>query len=161
MFVVFEVVNLRNRMKQLPVNEFAFGNLSSLAKSDLLESQKNQEYHNLVKVARTVIRKFNDENEENVRDKVVAKNVDMLKRFEIAHSLEVEYCYITSLCKFPLYELDYGWGKPLLVRNQSVPFKNLVCLMDTSCGDGVEALITMTEEDEAVLSDEFLSLAKK
>ncbi|KAH7862871.1 hypothetical protein Vadar_010491 [Vaccinium darrowii] len=50
----------------------------------------------------------------------------------------------TSLCRFPLYETDFGWGKPCLVSNVCVPLE-MVALMDTKCGTGIEAWVSLEE----------------
>ena len=55
----------------------------------------------------------------------------------------------TALCGFPLYDVDFGWGKPFLVVWVSLPFKNLITFSDTELGDGIEAWINLNEEDMA------------
>ncbi|KAB2614599.1 BAHD acyltransferase [Pyrus ussuriensis x Pyrus communis] len=44
----------------------------------------------------------------------------------------------SSLCKLPLYEMDFGWGKPAWVTSLSV-LKNIILLVDTKEKDGIEA----------------------
>ncbi|XP_010556178.1 PREDICTED: vinorine synthase [Tarenaya hassleriana] len=53
----------------------------------------------------------------------------------------------TSLCNFPLYESDFGWGKPSWVASARMSFKNLVAFFDTKQGDGIEAWINLDEVD--------------
>ncbi|KAL2510316.1 HXXXD-type acyl-transferase family protein [Forsythia ovata] len=53
----------------------------------------------------------------------------------------------TSLCRFPLYEADFGWGRPVWVGSASLTYKNLVTFMDTKSGDGIEAWIHLKKED--------------
>lgn len=55
----------------------------------------------------------------------------------------------TSLCKFPLYDPDFGWGKPTWVGSPALTFKNLVVFMDTKTEDGIEAYVSLTGEDMA------------
>ena len=64
---------------------------------------------------------------------------------------EVFSLAITSLCWFPLYEADFGWGKPSWVTTANMTFKNLVSFFDTKSGDGIEAWIILKEEDMAKL----------
>ncbi|KAL5790973.1 hypothetical protein ACOSQ2_005861 [Xanthoceras sorbifolium] len=52
----------------------------------------------------------------------------------------------SSLRNFPLYEVDFGWGKPAWVSFAQRPYKG-VMLIDTKSGDGVEAWVTMDEEE--------------
>ncbi|KAJ4831151.1 hypothetical protein Tsubulata_000690 [Turnera subulata] len=59
---------------------------------------------------------------------------------------DTDSCNFASLCRFPIYEADYGWGKPCWV---TVPLnkkmRNFVHLMDAFDGDGVEALVTLDQ----------------
>ncbi|KAH0749727.1 hypothetical protein KY290_028959 [Solanum tuberosum] len=49
--------------------------------------------------------------------------------------------------QFPVYEVDFGWGKPEWVCSPIKSFKNLVILMGTKDGDGIEASVNLLEED--------------
>lgn len=53
----------------------------------------------------------------------------------------------TSLCKFPVYEADFGWGKPLWVASPRMSYKDLVAFIDTKEGDGIEAWINLDQND--------------
>lgn len=54
-------------------------------------------------------------------------------------------CYsFSSWVRFGFYEVDFGWGKPTYVRTIGVPIKNVVILMGTKDGDGLEAWVTLT-----------------
>nr|UQZ09635.1 acetyltransferase [Strychnos sp.] len=75
-------------------------------------------------------------------------------------------CFIfSSLCRSPFYEVDFGWGRPVLVYVPNCPFKNTFFLIDTPTQDGIEALVTLEENvmqifenDEGLLA--FASLIK-
>lgn len=57
------------------------------------------------------------------------------------------YAY-TSLFGFRLYESDFGWGKPIWMNIDTGSFlNNFVLLTSTRDGDGVEAVVTLSEED--------------
>ncbi|KAJ4715314.1 vinorine synthase-like [Melia azedarach] len=67
----------------------------------------------------------------------------------------------TSWCNGGLYNIDFGWGKPVWMSffqdESPAAFMNLIILMDTRLGDGIEALVSLREEDMAFLeSDEEL-----
>ncbi|TQD71883.1 hypothetical protein C1H46_042591 [Malus baccata] len=62
---------------------------------------------------------------------------------------DVETYSCSSWCRFPFYENDFGWGKPSWVT-QGMEFKNLLVLMDTRDGDGIEVSLTLKEEDMAI-----------
>nr|UQZ09626.1 acetyltransferase [Strychnos nux-vomica] len=75
-------------------------------------------------------------------------------------------CFIfTSWCRSPLYEVDFGWGRPVQVYVPSCPIKNTFRLTDTPAQDGIQALVTLEENvmpifenDEELLA--FASLIK-
>lgn len=69
---------------------------------------------------------------------------------------KADYLAITSWCNFGFYEVDFGWGKPAWISkcdagSEDWPFINVLWLMDTRDGDGIEAWLTL----DAHLFDEF------
>ncbi|KAL6201904.1 hypothetical protein ACLB2K_025616 [Fragaria x ananassa] len=56
----------------------------------------------------------------------------------------------SNWCRFPFYETNFGWGKPSWVSIRSFPYKNTVILMDAKDGNGIEAHLTLLEEDMAI-----------
>ncbi|KAB2601945.1 BAHD acyltransferase [Pyrus ussuriensis x Pyrus communis] len=57
----------------------------------------------------------------------------------------------TSWCRFPFYEANFGWGKPSWVSTHGSELKNKILLMDMSDGVGIEASLTLKEEDMAII----------
>ncbi|KAK1406627.1 hypothetical protein QVD17_42099 [Tagetes erecta] len=53
----------------------------------------------------------------------------------------------SSLCRAPVYEIDFGWGKPIKVTLAGHVGKNSFALMDTPDGDGIEAFVCMKKQD--------------
>ncbi|KAH0986343.1 hypothetical protein GBA52_013520 [Prunus armeniaca] len=51
-----------------------------------------------------------------------------------------------SWCRFPFYEANFGWGKPTWVSIPSIGLKDLVILIDTRDGKGIEAMLSVSEE---------------
>ncbi|XP_068319270.1 minovincinine 19-hydroxy-O-acetyltransferase-like [Pyrus communis] len=70
------------------------------------------------------------------------------------------YCG-SSLCRFPFYDTNFGWGKPSWIFTARGEFKNLVLLMDTRDAEGIEAFLTFKEEDMAIIekNEELLAYA--
>ncbi|KAK7345475.1 hypothetical protein VNO77_16079 [Canavalia gladiata] len=68
----------------------------------------------------------------------------------------VNYVHYTSWCNFGLYEVDFGWGKPIWVSRTTASspndavFLNSVILMDTPDGKGIEVWIYLIEDDMAM-----------
>jgi shikimate O-hydroxycinnamoyltransferase len=57
--------------------------------------------------------------------------------------------HFSSWCKFPMYEADFGWGKPTWVTTFGCSSRKVILLMDTRDGDGIEAVLNMEENDMA------------
>lgn len=98
-----------------------------------------------------------------VRDAIRQVNVEFVKKLQqgqghlsfirergeqVAKGEIVSFNF-TSLCRFPIYEADFGWGRPVWVGSASLTFKNLAVFLDTKSGDGIEAWVNLKEEDMA------------
>lgn len=55
--------------------------------------------------------------------------------------------FVSSICNFALYEMDFGWGRPVKASLVDMPVANTIILMDTPSGDGIKAIVGL-EEDE-------------
>ncbi|KAM7497855.1 hypothetical protein LguiA_022269 [Lonicera macranthoides] len=60
--------------------------------------------------------------------------------------------YFSSICNLDLYKMDFGWGKPVKVTLADIQFPNTIILMDTASGDGIEAQVTLDEQEMAALA---------
>lgn len=62
-----------------------------------------------------------------------------------------DYLSVVSWCNFGLYEVDFGWGKPVWISkcdcgsDVECPFLNMVLLIDTRERDGIEACVTLDQ----------------
>ncbi|AEE83591.1 HSR201 like protein [Arabidopsis thaliana] len=55
---------------------------------------------------------------------------------------------VSSWCKLPLYEASFGWDSPVwVVGNVSPVLGNLAMLIDSKDGQGIEAFVTLPEEN--------------
>ncbi|XP_010545914.1 PREDICTED: BAHD acyltransferase At5g47980-like [Tarenaya hassleriana] len=59
---------------------------------------------------------------------------------------------ITSWCGFPFYEADFGWGRPVwFATGRHIVFEmGFTCITDTKDGQGIEAWVTLPEQDMLV-----------
>ncbi|XP_031092490.1 stemmadenine O-acetyltransferase-like isoform X1 [Ipomoea triloba] len=137
-------VNLRARMNP-PLPDATFGNLWSLANTTEKPSETDDD---LVFQLRTSIREINAEYVEALQNG--KGHSEHLRKWHERFSGEgeAEFLEFTSVCRFPIYEVDFGWGKPVWACITTFPYKNLVILMSTKCGDGIEAWINTGEEDD-------------
>lgn len=83
---------------------------------------------------------------------ILLKNKSLTNPEELSNEVENEhkdFYMFSDISRFPAYEIDYGWGRPLWV---SVPNyrHNMVMLVSTSDGLGLEALVTLCQEDMAL-----------
>ncbi|XP_027109684.2 stemmadenine O-acetyltransferase-like [Coffea arabica] len=137
-------VNMRPRMNPA-LEDHAFGNIwTHTVAIPMLQGEKG--YENLVGDLRKAIRNINSNYVKKLQNgdeylKILKKSV------EFASKGDVELCNFSSWCRFPMYEVDFGWGKPTWVSTTAFPFKNVVILMSTSCGEGIEAWLNMLEDD--------------
>ncbi|XP_031092491.1 stemmadenine O-acetyltransferase-like isoform X2 [Ipomoea triloba] len=143
-FPAAHAVNLRARMNP-PLPYATFGNLWSLATTVTPSSSTAQD--DLVFQLRTSIREINAEYVEALKNG--KGHSERLRKWHkiIFCKGEAEFCKFSSWCRFPIYEVDFGWGKPVLACTATVPYKNVVRMMSTKCGDGIEAWINMGEDD--------------
>ncbi|GJV25724.1 deacetylvindoline O-acetyltransferase [Tanacetum coccineum] len=64
---------------------------------------------------------------------------------EISNGLNNYYIY-SSLCRFPTYGIDFGWGKPVTV-SMGGTMKNFITLINTPNDDGIKAIVCLEEQD--------------
>ncbi|OVA16382.1 Transferase [Macleaya cordata] len=143
-------VNMRRRMvPPLPAN--CFGNMarSSMAMISInkVEQGRKDLYPNLVGKIREAIMKIDDHQVRKLqgRDALVA----YMKEYEQSYSSCTAILHFTSLCGFPSYEADFGWGKPEWVSAATYGYNNAIALMNTRSRDGIEAWVNMTKDDMA------------
>ncbi|MBA0711544.1 hypothetical protein Golax_010712 [Gossypium laxum] len=151
-YVIFHTVNIRTKFEP-PLSAQSFGNIFRLAVTVPSLDKGKDDGSNLVSQIRDSIRKID---KEYVRKLQAGEDL-----FESTNQGdekgETIPLVFTSLCRFPLYEADFGWGKPVWIGSASLSAKNLVVFMDTATGDGIEAWINLKEEDVAKFgSDEEL-----
>ncbi|KAM7503184.1 hypothetical protein LguiB_002088 [Lonicera macranthoides] len=76
------------------------------------------------------------------------------------NNYKVYFC--SSLCNFDLYKVDFGWGKPArVVFAGPDQFSSSIYFMETPSGNGIEALVSLDEQDMVTfeLDKELLALA--
>nr|XP_043620142.1 deacetylvindoline O-acetyltransferase-like [Erigeron canadensis] len=63
-----------------------------------------------------------------------------------------DYYVCTSVCGYPTYGIDFGWGKPVKVTLAGNVGKNSFILMDGPNGDGsIEALVSLGKQDMEIV----------
>ncbi|XP_022927112.1 vinorine synthase-like [Cucurbita moschata] len=153
-------VNLRAR-RDPPLPENSFGNVSWFTVATTPVAM-NEDLPLLVAKVRTAIQEIDSGFVKNLEDP--EKLLNLMKQLDKQRSTgEIHLWSFTSMCRFPIYEADFGWGKPTWVCSPSRPFRNVVVLMDASDGDGVEAWVNLKEEDMTIFEkdEELLSFCSE
>ncbi|XP_045817464.1 vinorine synthase-like [Trifolium pratense] len=149
--ILFQAVNLRTRMEPT-VPETAVGNVV-WPFWVTVEEESHVAIDEMVKRMRKGIMDFIENKAERFKEeggfKVVMESlkerVEILKGNENEGSLVIYKC--SSWCKFPLLEFDFGWGKPVWSCSVNNLVSNTIALMDTKDGGGVEAFVTLDEDE--------------
>ncbi|XP_050370279.1 stemmadenine O-acetyltransferase-like [Argentina anserina] len=155
-----QIVNMRNIITQ-PSAENLMGNLLGFyAATSTREGERNDDLQGLV----AAMRKGSEELKVKYGTKCVSgEDVSklLIKYGEQMQKNDVECYCSTSWCRFPFYKADFGWGKPLMSIPATIELKNLITLMDTSDGGGIEVRLTLKEEDMAMFenNEELLAYA--
>ncbi|OVA19877.1 Transferase [Macleaya cordata] len=150
--VVKHVVNLRPKM-DTPLPKVSFGNIVTVATAEWKTTPGVVvELDELVGQLRRAINKINGDYIKKLQGyDVFLSSVEESCRLEEEEEEVVEVYWMSSWCRFPLYETDFGWGKPIWISSgTSKQYKNGVLLMDTRCGEGIEALVCLEEENMAI-----------
>ncbi|MCL7036255.1 hypothetical protein MKW94_022693, partial [Papaver nudicaule] len=154
-YLATNAVNIRPRMvPKLPTN--SFGNIIAITNAVFSIDDNNNEctgindhgyYPKLVQKFRDATKKIDGEYIEAMRSTDLLLNT-MMKLIEHVLGGNTLMIFFSSWCRFPLYETDFGWGKPIWVSTCAIPQKNVIVLMDSdSYGDGIEAYVTLAKED--------------
>ncbi|KAG8640040.1 BAHD acyltransferase At5g47980 [Manihot esculenta] len=155
-------VNLRKRMEP-PLPENTIGNLMGHFASRATESSEI-DLASLVVQMRKGMQDFGENYVKKLQgDNPLVAITEALREFgSLLHAgNDTDFYIFTSLCRFPFYGIDFGWGKPIWVSSPRDAFKNIVALIDSRDGDGIEAWVTLTEEDMAFFEgdEELLEVA--
>ncbi|KAK4414287.1 Stemmadenine O-acetyltransferase [Sesamum alatum] len=152
------MVNIRPRAS--PSLENAFGNGCFLGAAEL--GHPDQYYslpavaklQELVSKVRRAIRTINDEyiRETEREDRYLS---DLGKLSDLMSEGEADGFVFSSWCGFPMYEVDFGWGRPVWVCTTPLLMKHLVILMSTRDGNGIEALINLLPNQLQSLENQF------
>ncbi|KAF8378155.1 hypothetical protein HHK36_029492 [Tetracentron sinense] len=139
-------VNLRRRMEP-PLPEHSFGNVWRVATA-LPDMERAKECYYVESQVREAISKIDGEYVRKLQegDEYLKSVLVLGKRLATGDLVSFSF---SSWLRFPFYETDFGWGKPIWVTTTCLPFKNVVIFMDTSSGGGIEAWMNMLEEDMA------------
>ncbi|XP_041017767.1 stemmadenine O-acetyltransferase-like [Juglans microcarpa x Juglans regia] len=149
------LVNLRRRMTP-PLSEHTMGNLLWIAAAARCMDTDEASLEGLVGELRGAISSIDGDFVQKMQGE--ERNAVMCETLrgigKLGSQDEADYFGFSSWCKFGFYEADFGWGKPIWVSSigsSGTVFMNLIILVDTRLGDGIEAWVTLDEPDMARL----------
>ncbi|KAL3834129.1 hypothetical protein ACJIZ3_008865 [Penstemon smallii] len=153
--LISQPVNMRRRA-QPPFPSDCFGNLLGLTAASVglnVPNENKKEFGHLVKEIRDAINTIDHHyvnkmlGEEGFLGCIGNLQSPMTKILEA-----VDVLLVTSWCNLGMYNVDFGWGKPIWLtrcdaanNSESIPYINFVLLMDTRFGDGIEAWVILDE----------------
>ncbi|XP_051116850.1 stemmadenine O-acetyltransferase-like [Andrographis paniculata] len=141
----FHPVNLRPRMAGCPLQ--AFGNCCVLSPA-YADGDGENKLHRLAELLRNSFRKIDGEYIGEFQRSGGGEYLTERQRMLIMKEEGASVCNFSSWCGFPVYEADFGWGKPAWVCTTILPFKNIVVLMSRADGKGIEAWVNTLEDDD-------------
>ncbi|XP_057486911.1 stemmadenine O-acetyltransferase-like [Actinidia eriantha] len=143
-YSMLHAVNLRPRTDP-PLPDYFFGNFSRPA---IVVPSRDGEINcqAIISQMKSEIRKLNGDYVTKLREGVSHLSFVKDRAAKTTNGEVVSFSF-TSLCRFPLYVADFGWGKPLRAGSASLTFKNLVVFMDAPSGGGIEAWVNLKKED--------------
>ncbi|XP_026451827.1 vinorine synthase-like [Papaver somniferum] len=165
-------INLRTRtIPPLPDN--TFGNMTDNA---IVEVSRNltgnngfhderQYYPELVSKIKDSIKLVDNEHVKAMKSNfaISCNHMKLHQMFKEGTSNDDHKTFLmfSSWCRFPIYEANFGWGKPSWASISKLLYKNCVMFIDTPSGDGIEAWVSLKEEDmvEFERHEELLALA--
>ncbi|KDP36811.1 hypothetical protein JCGZ_08102 [Jatropha curcas] len=154
-------VNLRRKMGPL-LPECSFGNFISFVGTVL--TAKDKELSELVSELREAMKKVDIDTLKKIKsggEVGFLKYYDAMKEVRSLYtnpefgSEATEFVGFTSSCNFGIYDIDFGWGKPIwaacLVPDADESHVSFVFLMDRRVDKGIEAWVLMKEDEFDVL----------
>ncbi|KAL5997339.1 hypothetical protein ACLOJK_008269 [Asimina triloba] len=159
LFIAMHAVNVRGRMMP-PLPDHLFGNLCVDAVASWVSDgrecsgnlQQCLEWQLRDSIKKVDIEYIIQLQGPDGSSKVNEPLEELLQKY--SPGCGVEICLFSSWCRFGLYDADFGWGKPTWISLAQTPFKNLIILMETRSGDGIEAWVSMDAEEMAAFEQD-------
>ncbi|XP_049386662.1 acyltransferase Pun1-like [Solanum stenotomum] len=142
-------INLRTRLISLPQVEKSFGNLGVDAPLKFIPGENKMDLHEFVTLIHDTVKETIITCDRTSPEEIVSAVSNIYNESFLAQdwggSDEVDRYTSSSLCRFPIQEADFGWGKPCLMHFGSR--HDQVCwLYDAECGNGICVQVDLKED---------------
>ncbi|KAG7025243.1 BAHD acyltransferase, partial [Cucurbita argyrosperma subsp. argyrosperma] len=155
--VLGQAVNLRKRLEP-NLSDTSIGNLLGFITPETKAGAAEIELQEVVGLLREGIAEFKKSGYKKYQD--TEAYLEFFKTMtdpDGPYSSNKNFYLCSSWSRFGFYETDFGWGCPVWFIGGLSMFSNFFLLMDTRDGRGIEALVTLSEQDMALFqSDEDL-----
>ncbi|KAI8532340.1 hypothetical protein RHMOL_Rhmol11G0206800 [Rhododendron molle] len=140
-------INLRGNIGiSIPGN--SFGNFSMLLMERCMPEKGKMKLNDLAGSIGNAVRETDPKKTSNADDLCVMVRESFGEaRREKMHNKRADVHLCASWCGLPLYEADFGWGKPVWVSSSNK--YEVIHLIENRCGDGVDAWVSLYENDMA------------
>jgi shikimate O-hydroxycinnamoyltransferase len=161
---IVQAVNFRRRAVS-PFSESSMGNLVWTTCATCTAEEEIELPATVCKLREAITKIDGDFVKSLQGDGGFVKHCELLKAkvrecASAASSSGINYIAFTSWCNFGHRDIDFGWGKPMWVSSIGLSgdsegvLSNLVVLMDTISGDGIEAWVLLDKEDMDALGQD-------
>ncbi|XP_038686646.1 stemmadenine O-acetyltransferase-like [Tripterygium wilfordii] len=147
-------VNLRKRLST-PLSEYSVGNILTPITTEFSETE--------IELQSFVLKLRKELKELKVNREEISDNMKkILETTSLGKGIGAVDAYtFSSWCRMPVYEADFGWGKPTWISFINFNVPNKASFVDTKEGDGIEAWVSLREDEMAIFehNEELLSFA--
>ncbi|XP_016648514.1 PREDICTED: vinorine synthase-like [Prunus mume] len=150
--VFSHTVNMR-KMAVPPLPENLVGNLVDFSTTNYSHSGENSTLIDLKGLVAKIRGGLEETKERHAAVVVFDSNEawqNMKWYINLMKNDDIDKFICSSWCRFPFYEADFGWGKPSWVSYVAVAINNVTVLMDKRDGNGIEAWVTLSQENMAL-----------
>ncbi|KAJ0785409.1 putative transferase [Helianthus annuus] len=142
--ILFQPINLREKMAS-SISKHACGNIWGICATKPTILETSIELANLLNDSVTkAVNDYSKVHHDSEQGQTMVLN-SILDMTNIPESTNV--IPISSWCKFPFYEADFGFGRPIWAVPGTVPVKNSAHMIDDEEGYGVEAFVFLDVKD--------------
>ncbi|KDP26744.1 hypothetical protein JCGZ_17902 [Jatropha curcas] len=159
--VMHNAANLRTRLFP-PLPESTAGNISGTFPVSTTEESDIEVALLANKINKEKSKYFSSCGKENISaEELCSLVLEASTGLRLSHGSNQDVYLCSSYCRFPFYGADFGWGKPVWVTVANCEVKNVIVLMDTRGGDGIEAYVTLEEHEMGLFesNEELLAFA--